>query len=499
MAGYPLADWQLASLALEARQTLIVAPRGTGKSRSLALLAAWVAFTRPGVLVMVVSAGEDAAQRLLRTVRDVAAMPELAVSVVDESASLLRLSSGSEVRSVPASERQIRGWHCDLLIVDEAARVPDDLLYGAALPTADKPGARIVLASSPWAQEGAFYRMFLAGDTEHGRVFRWQVQQAEWVSAAVLEHAKATMPPQQYRAEYEAEFVGAADAYFDPGLLLNATADYRMRPPADATGGAVVIGLDWGRAYDRHAIAALGVLDDHGRNEDAVLYVPFASTGQVSYTEQIAAVVSMAQTRRLTMLPRFYGDDTGVIRNGPLTIYEDVRQLPPVGRNRPTTMPPLPRPSGYAVVKIVSEMNGVGYAPTEELQQRMRGVPVEGMHTSQRSKEDQFGRLRTWLAQGRLVLPNDDELLRQMRYLHCELSPNGGLTIAASNPAIHDDAAMALALAASGVPPTLTLGEATPEPSGTEWLQTPGGALVPAYPRPRQAALRVGSSRLVSW
>jgi hypothetical protein len=43
----PLSEWQAASLALQTRTTVIVAPRRSGKSRSLAALPLWSAYSRP--------------------------------------------------------------------------------------------------------------------------------------------------------------------------------------------------------------------------------------------------------------------------------------------------------------------------------------------------------------------------------------------------------------------------------------------------------------------
>ncbi len=71
LAGHPpLAPFQLESVRLEAPVSAIVVPwRGAGKSTVLALLALHWAFTHPGELVLIVSASEDAARRLLATAK----------------------------------------------------------------------------------------------------------------------------------------------------------------------------------------------------------------------------------------------------------------------------------------------------------------------------------------------------------------------------------------------------------------------------------------------
>jgi len=210
LVGRPLVSWQAGSLRLERRTTVVVAPRQTGKSRSLALVALWWAFRNPGHRALIVSAGEAAATRLLAEVREVAATALLAGSVVDEQASIVRLTNGSEVRSLPASQRQVRGWTVDLLLVDEAALVDDDLLLGAALPTtAARPEARIVLASSPAGTSGAFFDYAMRGinGSEHVATFRWSLADAAWVTPEVVASLRDGLSPQRAAAELDGEFV----------------------------------------------------------------------------------------------------------------------------------------------------------------------------------------------------------------------------------------------------------------------------------------------------
>lgn len=223
----PLTAWQAASLRLERAITAIVAPRQGGKSRSLAVLALHRAYRQAGYRVLVVSAGEAAARRLLAEVREVAAgSPLLSGSVVDEQAALVTLSNGSEIRSVPASQGQIRGWTVDLLLVDEAGWVEDELILGAALPTtAARPDARIVLASSAGEADGTFYDHVVKGesdseDAEHIAVFRWLLADCTWISPASIAAARASMPAALFEAEYEGVFAESLEgALLEPAWI----------------------------------------------------------------------------------------------------------------------------------------------------------------------------------------------------------------------------------------------------------------------------------------
>ena len=91
--------------------------------------------------------------------------PVLRTSLVEDQVELIRLSNGSEIRSVPASEGQIRGQTVDLLIIDEAAMVANEI-FEAAFPTvaARSSHAKIILASSANRTDDLFYDLAMRGE-----------------------------------------------------------------------------------------------------------------------------------------------------------------------------------------------------------------------------------------------------------------------------------------------------------------------------------------------
>src|SRR4051794_25121775 len=105
--GCAITDWQERSLRLERRLSVIVAARQLGKSRCGPLVGLHRAYREPNHRVLIVSAGEEASRRVLSEARDIATRSRLLRgSVTDELASLIRLSNGSQILSVPASERR---------------------------------------------------------------------------------------------------------------------------------------------------------------------------------------------------------------------------------------------------------------------------------------------------------------------------------------------------------------------------------------------------------
>lgn len=439
LVGYPMAHWQVAGMQSSARQTILISPRQCGKSRSLALLAVWTAFRRPGTLVMIVSASETAATRLLFTVREICQHPLLSGSTVDETMTRLVLSNGSRVLSVPASEKSIRGWSVDLLVVDEAAFISEDILFGAAFPTtAARPHARIILASSPWGDQGPFYALAQQGldpNNPHVDTHRWKLNDAHWISEAVVEAARATLSPLRFRAEYEGEFVTSGDAYFDQGDILACIADYPLtRIPGTRTASQfvrppAVAGLDWGRRQDAHAVAIAGVLDDYGVNPEPIVIVPWLETSRRPYVEQVDEVIAL---------------------------------------------------TGYWDLAVRAETNGVGQMPVEELVRKLDGrVRITPSSTTMTSKEDAYGRLRLLLASRRIVLPQHTELLRQLGGITATATPTGGLRIAARVEHMHDDIPDALTLAITGLPTDMASPIRRDYAEDIEWVTTPDGVQVP--------------------
>ena len=179
---------------------------------------------------------------------------------MDEQAGLVTLTNGSEVRSVPASERAVRGWTVDLLLLDEAALVPDDVAQGAALPTTTaRPDARIVAASTPWAEGGFFHEWVTAGDSEHLRTYTWRLSDCAWVSAEAEAAMRASMSPERAAAELDCVFGGAGGSMFGRGVLERATADVELPALADFRGPARVLGgADHGVVHDRSAYSLIG-------------------------------------------------------------------------------------------------------------------------------------------------------------------------------------------------------------------------------------------------
>ena len=279
LVGWPLAKFQAASLLLEARTTYVLGPRQAGKSRSAALLAAWRAYREADHHVLIVSASDLGAKRLLALVAElIVNSPLLSASLVDDQASLIRLTNGSTIRCVPASSKAIRGWSIDTLIFDEAVELGDEIIDAALPTTAARPDARIVFLSTGGAPIGRAFETYMAGvdpRSEIARSFSWALKDAEWISKGAIEHARATLPSWRFQMEYEGQWAGAIDSLFPPDLLRASSADFELPDLDHLVGPARVLGgVDWAASGpDQTCVIVIARIPNGSRVDQRPLFV----------------------------------------------------------------------------------------------------------------------------------------------------------------------------------------------------------------------------------
>jgi len=145
------------------------------------------------------------------------------------SALTMSLANGSRVVSLPGSEPTVRCFSSvSLLVLDEAARVPDALYFGVRPMLAVSKG-RLLCLSSAYAKQGFFYESW-RGDEPWRRV-KVTAAECERISPEFLAEERAAMGERLYSREYGCEFQAADDAAFDPVVIDRALAAQASAPP----------------------------------------------------------------------------------------------------------------------------------------------------------------------------------------------------------------------------------------------------------------------------
>lgn len=204
--------WQVEALRSKESRVLMNCTRQGGKSFVAAVLAVHAALYLAPSLTLLLSRALRQSQELFRKVLAIYRALDRPVPTEAESALRLELENGSRIISLPGIERTVRGFGgVNLLIVDEAARVPDEL-YFTCRPMLAVSGGRLVALSTPFGTRGWFYEAWRSEEPWE----RYEVSATECprISAEFLEEEKRNMGEWWYRQEYFCEFLDAETQAF---------------------------------------------------------------------------------------------------------------------------------------------------------------------------------------------------------------------------------------------------------------------------------------------
>ena len=177
-----------------------------------AALALGTALREPGSLTLVLSPSLRQSQESFRRVLDLYRTLQTPRPTQAESALRLELSNGSRIVSLPGTESTVRGYsNVRLLVIDEAARVPDELYYSVRPMLAVSHG-RLLALSTPFGKRGWFYQEYTQGEGwERVKITAYDCPR---ISKEFLEEERRTLPPLFFQSEYMCEFVDTIDQVF---------------------------------------------------------------------------------------------------------------------------------------------------------------------------------------------------------------------------------------------------------------------------------------------
>jgi hypothetical protein len=272
--------WQVEVLENPHPRLLLNCCRQAGKSTAVAVLALSEALFIPGTTVLLLSRSFRQASELFRIVtgfhrRMGAPLQER------RNAGELALSNYSRVVCLPCKEETIRGYaNVNLLIIDEAARVPDDL-YRAVTPMLAVSDGRLICLSTPRGKRGFFHDAWAHGGDDWRRI-EIPADKIPRIKRDFLDRERRTLGESWFRQEFCCSFEALE------GLVYPDLAHCICLPspgtPGEGLGvrGQKVGGLDFG--FRNPFAAVWGVLD-----RDDVLWLTgehYAHSRPLSYHAQ---------------------------------------------------------------------------------------------------------------------------------------------------------------------------------------------------------------------
>ncbi len=222
----PPEPWQQEVLLSIDPRLAVLCPRQAGKSTTVAVVALHFAMHNARSTVLVVSPGQRQSDLLVRKIVEVFnGLPR------KPNATPLRtrieFANGSRILSLPGCERTIRGHSADLVLIDEAAQVPDSLYQQAIFPMVASTGGRIIALSTPYGRQGFFF--CACTKDERWKCVTVTAYDSARISAGMMEEASQALDDHAFRQEFLCEFVSHDEQFF-PSELIEAALDASIEP-----------------------------------------------------------------------------------------------------------------------------------------------------------------------------------------------------------------------------------------------------------------------------
>lgn len=220
--------WQVKVLRGTWVRMILAMSRQVGKSTVCAILALWTAIYRPGSLILLVSPSLRQSQELFLTFMHFFRLVKGQPPLTAESALRATFANGSRVIALPGSPDSIRGYAgADLIILDEGARIAEDLIEALTPMMATKSKAKLIALSSPAGKRNFFWeRWSKPNNWEKIKVTAYECPR---ITPEFLDTELAELGPQRFKQEYMAEFFDDDQAVF-PVAIIEAAFSTDVRP-----------------------------------------------------------------------------------------------------------------------------------------------------------------------------------------------------------------------------------------------------------------------------
>ncbi len=243
--------WQVEVLEAGHPRLLLNCSRQSGKSTAVAVLALYQALCAPGTQVLLLSRSYRQSTELFRIVTGF--YRRLGSPLVErQTQHELELENTSRVVCLPCREDTIRGYSdIGILVIDEAARVPDDL-YRAVRPMLAISKGRLICLSTPYGKRGFFHDAWVRGGADWHRI-EVPAERVGRISAEFLAQERRALGEAWFKQEYCCSFEATEGlVYPDFGRCV-------VAGPAPQSGRKVG-GIDFG--FRNPFAAVWGVLKD---------------------------------------------------------------------------------------------------------------------------------------------------------------------------------------------------------------------------------------------
>ncbi len=165
-------------------------------------------------LTLIFTPGQRQSTELLLKVNDIeSALGHPAPRTEDSKLSCV-YENGSRIVSLPATHT-IRGYSApDLIIIDEAAWVPDETYASIRPMLAINPHSRLIIMSTPHGKRGFFYDVWSQGSPRIWEKYSITADECLRISETFLQEERESLTDLMFRQEYYCEFIDTESQLF---------------------------------------------------------------------------------------------------------------------------------------------------------------------------------------------------------------------------------------------------------------------------------------------
>ena len=219
--GFAADAKQVTVMGGEIRRGLLNCARQWGKSTVTAAMAVHRAWTAPESLTIAVSPSARQTGEFLRKASGFARKLGIRPRGDGDNAISLQFPNGARIVGLPGSESTVRGFSAvSLMLIDEAARVSDDL-YKAVRPFLAVSDGDLWLMSTPSGKQGFFYEEWTNGGPQWER-FTVTGADCPRIGREFLERERVAIGERWFRQEYLCEFVDVEQGLFSRDVIEGA-------------------------------------------------------------------------------------------------------------------------------------------------------------------------------------------------------------------------------------------------------------------------------------
>jgi phage FluMu gp28-like protein len=216
--------YQAKLLEDEKKRIIVIWPRQSGKSTTLAARMIWYAATHERTLSLIVAPGLRQSMILMDRIQAFLmsmAKPVRRKLISKMQRTVIWFKKGSQIVALPNSPNLLRGYTAHQVLCDEAAFFRDDELvfFNVLFPMLQTTDGTLIVSSTPWGKDSVFYRFAQNPDFSKHKINYEDVIKAGLAKREFIEEMRRELPSERFRREFEAEFVEDEMAYLAQDLI----------------------------------------------------------------------------------------------------------------------------------------------------------------------------------------------------------------------------------------------------------------------------------------